>query len=144
MKRISLMLLLVVAAISLKAQTASKVIYSNALTHCYVTAIAINDSTVNYCISEKSERNIWRFTDREETQSLGLFDKETTIAIFRTAIQLYDDDELEKDIEVCKNVHLVFVKIMGIKCAQLNNSLVGTSFNINRKTAEDVLMILAE
>ena len=115
--------------------TASKIIYSNALTHCYVTAIAINDSTIMYQISEKSDRKIWRLTDREEAQSLGLFDKETVINIFKQAINLYEINQLNTEVNINTNISIKFIKIYGIKCVQLTNNLVNSQFNINKKTA---------
>ena len=64
------------------SQNTSKVIYSNALTHCYVTAVAINDTTILYDVSEKSERKIWRITDRSETQNMGLMSKDDVTKLF--------------------------------------------------------------
>lgn len=124
------------------AQSASKIIYSNSLTHCYVTAYSVNDSTLMYNVSEKSDRNVWRITDREEVQSLGLLDEETTIELFKRAIGLFESKEIGKTDTIGKNIKLSYQKIMGMKCVQVENTLVGSSFNINQKTAIGALRAL--
>lgn len=142
MKKILLTLIIVFISIFCYSQNSFKIIYSNPITHCYVTAVSINDSVVYYSISETSERRVFRITDRSETQQLGLFDKETTLKIFKNTVFLFDIDCVGQTIEIDKNVILSYVRIFGINCVKFENRLTGVDFNINKKTAEDIIKIL--
>lgn len=139
MKKILSLLIFSFFSIVMFSQNASKVIYSNALTHCYVTAVTINDTTILYDVSEKSERKIWRITDRSETQNMGLMSKDDVTKLFETTIDIFDNQKVGYTTEISKNVTLSFVKIWGIKCVKIENTLIGVSFNINKKTAQGAL-----
>ncbi len=123
---------------------AYKIIYSNASTHCYVTAVSINDSTIRYKISEKSDRKIWRLTDRSEVQSLGLLTLKKTIKVFTSALDLFNNNKLGATIKLKKNIVLTYRKEFGTKFVQIENELIGATININRKTAEGALKALKD
>ncbi len=144
MKKIVFLIFSLFNLVAFSQTNASKVIYSNALTHCYVTAVAVDDSTVVYDVSEKSDRKIWRLTDREEIQSLGLLDKDTAIKLFESALELFELKELGKIIEINDNLSVSYVRIAGIKCVQIKNNIVNSSFNINKKTAIGALNAIKE
>lgn len=124
------------------AQPASKVLYSNQVAHLYLTAVAINDSTMMYSISETSNRHIWRLTDNMETQSLGMFDKETTIEIFKQAKLMWENDSLGTKKDIGHNIRLRVAKVKGNYCIELKNTFVGSSFNIDKKTIIGALQAL--
>ena len=126
-----------VLCISANAQ--SKIIYSNPITHCYITEFLVNDK-VMYQISETSERKIWRFIDREETQVLGLFSKKEILTIFNAVVSLYADKKLDKTIQI-GDVVLTYKRIYGVKCVNFTHKRIGVSFNINKKTANDIIYL---
>ena len=135
----SLFVLVVCLISCISASAQSKIIYSNPITHCYITEFLVNDNVL-YQISETSDRKIWRFADREETQVLGLFTKKEVLTIFNSVISLYAEKKLNKTIEI-NDVVLTYKKIYGIKCVNFTHKKIGVNFNINKKTAMDVVYL---
>lgn len=141
MKKIAF-LIVVCLSFVLNVNAQSKIIYSNPMTHCYITAFVVDDS-VMYQVSETSDRKVWRFTDRTETQVLGLFDAETILKIFESANTLFENKELNKTIQI-NDVILTYKRVLGVKCVNFKHSLIGVDFNINQKTAKDIIDIFSK
>lgn len=139
MKKISLLFFLVLLSVSFAVAQSSKVVYSNALTHFYLTCYA-NDSTKTYVISETSVplKNVWRLTDREETQVLGHFSEEDVITFLTQTLQFAENANLNDETELF-HIKVAYKKIYGIKCIQFTNPITKVQFNCNKKTIQKAI-----
>jgi hypothetical protein len=113
----------------------SKIVYSNAMTHFYVTLYANNEDSITYTISETSipMKNIWRLSDREETQVLYTFSKQQIID-FLTQVK-----ENETEFVWSNIIKIQRKKVWGIKCISMENIKTHAAFNTNSKSVTKAL-----
>ena len=139
MKKIILLNLMLFVFICSNAQQSSKVVYSNAMTHFYITCYT-NDTSKVYAISETSVPldNIWRFTDREETQVLRTFNSEK-IRYFLSEVSEFEKTAKIGDVIECMDILIEVKRVMGIKCIVLTNTKSKVKFNTNRKSINEGL-----
>lgn len=133
-KIIIILLLLLTNVVSLQAQS-SKILYSNALTHFYLTVYVNGDST-RFAISETSVpmKNMWRLSDQWETQVLYTFN-ETELSQFLSEVK--DWMELAKigdGFDWNNIINVSMQRISGFKCIVLCNKKSTVKFNTNKKS----------
>lgn len=110
------------------AAQSSKVVYSNAMTHFYITCYA-NDSIRLYAISETSTPvcNIWRLTDRDETQVLETFTQDE-IRLFLSEVSDFEKTAKIGDSKEIDNILIEIKRIAGIRCIVLSNKITKEVF----------------
>lgn len=113
----------------------SKMVYSNAMTHFYVTLYANNEDSITYTISETSVpmKNIWRLSDREETQILYTFSKQQIID-FLSQVKENETEFIWNNI-----IKIQRKKVWGIKCISMENIKTHAAFNTNSKSVAKAL-----
>lgn len=129
--------LLICAFLTINAQS-SKIIYSNPMTHFFVTIYADNNDSITYAISETSTpmKNVWRFSDRMETQVLYTFSKDKIIDFLTQAKDNENEFVWNNVIKVQRK------KIWGIKCIVMENIKTHAKFNTNIKSITSALEII--
>lgn len=133
-KTILTLVVLVVYVFTANAQS-SKIIYSNAMTHFYVTLYDNNEDSITYTISETSVpmKNIWRLSDREETQVLYTFSKQQIID-FLSQVKENETEFIWNNI-----IKIQRKKVWGIKCISMENIKTHAAFNTNSKSVAKAL-----
>lgn len=133
-KTILTLVALVVYVFTANAQS-SKIIYSNAMTHFYVTLYDNNEDSITYTISETSVpmKNIWRLSDREETQVLYTFSKQQIID-FLSQVKENETEFIWNNI-----IKIQRKKVWGIKCISMENIKTHAAFNTNSKSVAKAL-----
>lgn len=133
-KTILTLVALVVYVFTANAQS-SKIIYSNAMTHFYVTLYDNNEDSITYTISETSVqmKNIWRLSDREETQVLYTFSKQQIID-FLSQVKENETEFIWNSI-----IKIQRKKVWGIKCISMENIKTHAAFNTNSKSVAKAL-----
>lgn len=126
--------LLICTFLTINAQS-SKIIYSNPMTHFFVTIYADENDSITYAISETSvpSKNVWRFSDRIETQVLYTFSKEKIIDFLTQAKNNENEFIWNNVIKVQRK------KIWGIKCIVMENIKTHAAFNTNMKSITSAL-----
>ncbi len=134
MKTILTLTALMSYVITANAQS-SKIVYSNAMTHFYVTLYANNEDSITYTISETSVpmKNIWRLSDREETSVLYTFSKQQIID-FLSQVKENETEFIWNNI-----IKIQRKKVWGIKCISMENIKTHAAFNTNSKSVTKAL-----
>lgn len=129
--------LLICVFLTINAQS-SKIIYSNPMTHFFVTIYADENDSITYAISETSvpSKNVWRFSDRIETQVLYTFSKEKIIDFLTQAKNNENEFIWNNVIKVQRK------KIWGIKCIVMENIKTHAAFNTNMKSITSALEVI--
>ncbi len=144
MKKIVFALILLLSTNLILSQS-SKVIYSNSLTHFYLTCYTSDTSRV-FTISETSTplKNVWRFSDRMETQVLETFTYEEITSFLSDVLNFAEQANLNDKKDFFKNIEVAYIKVAGIKVINLRNTRSGASFNVNKKTIVKALETLSK
>lgn len=134
MKRLFVFFVVCQIAVAALCQS-SKVVYSNASTHFYLTCIVYDTAHV-YTISESSvpAKNVWRMSDRTETQVLRTF----TPLECRDFLELLEDfarRAVLDDYADYKEIEIDKLRDLVVPYIQLRNKNSGVQFNVNKKTA---------
>lgn len=134
MKKLILTFFLMIAVVVFSMAQSSKIVYSNAMTHFYLTCYA-NDTAKSYVISETSVplKNVWRLTDREETQVLKTFSEEDVKSFLNQTLEFAEKEQLNTQTTI-QGITVSYKKIYGIKCIQFTNPVTKVQFNCNKKT----------
>lgn len=144
MKKILITLVLLLTIVITTYAQSSKVVYSNALTHFFLTCVD-NDTARVYIVSETSvpAKNAWRISDQYETQVLKVFPESDIEKFLKETLAFAENAKLDDEVKIL-GITVSYKKIYGISCIQFTNPRTNVQFNCNKRTIRKAIEALDE
>ena len=134
-----LVLMCLVNNVAFSQQYTSRVVYYNKTMHLQVYEILSEDSIPHYNICKEKFFEYGPIT-------LGMLDRETVIEICKKSLELYKIKEIGKTIKINETLSVTYIESLLLNhwfVIQINNTNGNICFNINKRTAKDILKMLS-